>query len=76
MHPLGRGRTGDDRSFSDRLAGSSRVRGGPDGVTVFQAASRTEAFPLAIGHCARFGKSAQYDAPGEAGGYRFRCVQG
>ena len=62
-------------SFSDRLAGSSRVKGDGETVRVFQADSRADAFPLAIGHCARFGRSAQYDSRGD-GAYVFRCVKG
>lgn len=62
-------------SLSDRLAGASRVKGDADVVRVFQADSRADAFPLAIGHCARFGKSAQYDRQGD-GAYVFRCVKG
>ncbi len=62
-------------SLSDRLAGSSRVRGDADTVRVFQAETRADAFPLAIGHCARFGRSAQFDSQAE-GAYVFRCVKG
>ena len=61
-------------SLSDRVAGASRVRGDADAVSVFKADSRADAFPLAIGHCARFGRSAQYDRRGEDGAYVFRCV--
>lgn len=62
-------------SFSDRIAGSSRVKGDADTVRVFQADSRAEAFPLAIGHCARFGRSAQFDSRAQDA-YVFRCVKG
>ena len=62
-------------SLSDRLAGSSRVKGDGDVVRVFQADSRADAFPLAIGHCARFGRSAQYDRRDD-GAYVFKCVKG
>ena len=67
---------GGTTSLSDRIAGSSRVHGDADRVSVMQADSRADAFPLAIGHCARFGRSAQYDSRGEGGAYEFRCVKG
>lgn len=63
-----------DVSLSDRVAGRSRVQGDADGVRVMQADSRADAFPLAIGHCARFGRSAQFDRQAE-GAYVFRCVK-
>ena len=63
-----------DESFSDRLAGRDRVHGDAEGVTVSGFASRVEALPLAVGHCARFGRSAQFDVRTDDGAYRFRCV--
>ena len=64
-------------SFSDRLAGPDRVRGDAEQVTVTGLGSRIEALPLAVGHCARFGRSAQFDRRAEGGGaYVFRCVAG
>lgn len=60
-------------SFSDRLAGRDRVRGDAEGVRVFGMASRVDALPLAIGHCAKFGRSAQFVGR-VAGGHAFRCV--
>ncbi len=63
-------------SLSDRLAGRDRVRGDADGVAVTGFASRVEALPLAVGHCAKFGRSAQYDRRDDDGAYRFRCVAG
>ena len=62
-------------SLSDRVAGRSRVQGDADSVRVMQADSRADAFPLAIGHCARFGRSAQFDSRTD-GAYVFRCVKG
>ena len=64
-----------DASFSDRLAGRDRVRGDADGVRVFGMSSRLDALPLAIGHCAKFGRSAQFTGRVERG-YAFRCVAG
>ena len=61
--------------LSDRLAGSGRVRGDADTVTVRGMGSRLDALPLAIGHCAHFGRSAQFAGRVE-GGHRFRCVAG
>ncbi len=63
-----------NESFSDRLAGRDRVHGDADGVTVSGFGSRVEALPLAVGHCARFGRSAQFDAKTDDGAYRFRCT--
>ena len=63
-----------DESFSDRLAGHDRVHGDADGVVVTGFSSRVEALPLAVGHCAKFGRSAQFDARADDGSYRFRCV--
>lgn len=61
--------------LSDRLAGRDRVRGDAEGVRVSGMGSRLEALPLAVGHCARFGRSAQFDRR-LPGGYAFRCVPG
>ena len=63
-----------DESLTDRLAGA-RVRGDADGVVVRQASSVVDALPLAMGHCAHFHRSAQYDRAVQ-GGYRFRCLPG
>jgi hypothetical protein len=63
-------------SLSDKLAGPDRVRGDADAVRIYQAGSQADAFPLAIGHCARFSRSAQFDRRGEDGAYVFRCVPG
>ncbi len=60
-------------SLSDRLAGPSRVRGDADAVSVYGMGSRVEALPLAVGHCSRFHKSAQFDRKREDA-YAFRCV--
>ena len=65
-----------DVSFSDRLAGRDRVSGDAEGIVVRGLGSRVEALPLAVGHCARFGRSAQFDRKDEDGAYRFRCVAG
>ena len=62
-----------DVSLTDRIAGS-RVHGDADRVTVLQAASAADAFPLAIGHCGHFKRSARYDHK-EGDAYVFRCVQ-
>lgn len=61
--------------LSDRIAGPDRVRGDADTVRVFGMSSRVEAFPLAIGHCSRFGRSAQFTGR-IPGGHAFRCVAG
>lgn len=63
-------------SFSDRLAGPGRVSGDADGVTVRGMGSRVEALPLAVGHCAKSGRSAQFDRRAQDGAYLFRCVAG
>ncbi len=65
-----------NESLSDRLAGRDRVRGDAEAVTVSGFASLAEALPLAIGHCARFGRSAQFDRKSDDGAYRFLCVPG
>ena len=63
-------------SLSDRIAGSDRVGGDADSVSVRGMGSRVEALPLAVGHCARFGRSAQFDRKARDGAYLFRCVAG
>lgn len=63
-----------DVSLSDRLAGRDRVRGDADRVVVTGMGSRVEALPLAVGHCARFGRAAQFDRKADGGAYAFRCV--
>ena len=65
-----------NESLSDRLAGRDRVRGDAEGVVVSGFGSRAEALPLAVGHCARFGRSAQFDTKTPQGAYSFRCVAG
>lgn len=65
-----------DVSLSDRLAGRDRVGGDVDGVTVRGMGSRVEALPLAVGHCAKFARSAQFDRKADDGAYVFRCVAG
>ena len=65
-----------NESLSDRLAGPDRVRGDAAGVTVTGFGSVAEALPLAVGHCARFGRSAQFDRKDPGGVYRFLCVAG
>ena len=64
----------DGRSLSDRLAGSSRVSGDAETVQVYETGSRAEALPFAGGHCAHFGRSAEYSSV-EAKVYTFRCVK-
>lgn len=64
-----------DVSLSDRLAGRDRVSGDADGVSV-RMGSRVEALPLAVGHCAKSGRSAQFDRKTDDGAYLFRCVAG
>ena len=64
-----------DVSFSDRLAGRDRVRGDAEGVQVFGIGSRVDALPLAVGHCAKFGRAARFTGR-IAGGHAFRCVPG
>lgn len=56
-----------------RMAGSDRVRGDAERVGVSGMDSRVEALPLAIAHCARFGRAAQFEGKG-GGVHRFRCV--
>ena len=63
-------------SLSDRLAGPDRVSGDADGVTVRGMGSRVEALPLAVGHCAKWSRSAQFDRKADDGAYMFRCVAG
>ena len=65
-----------DVSLSDRLAGRDRVSGDADAVTVRGMGTRVEALPLAVGHCSKFGRSAQFDRKGDDGSYTFRCVAG
>ena len=62
-------------ALGGRVAGGDRVHGDADAVTVTGMDSRVDAFPLAIAHCARFGRSAQF-AGRTAGGHAFRCVAG
>lgn len=54
---------------------ADRVRGDADGAVVAGMESRVDAYPLAIAHCARFGRSAQFVARVPSG-HRFRCVAG
>ena len=61
-------------SLSDRLAGGNRVRGDAESVTVTGMGSRVEALPLAVGHCGKFGRAAQFAARAEGGAYVFSCV--
>ena len=68
------GACASDQSLSDRFAGAGRVRGDGEAVSVFGMASRVEALPLAIGHCARYGRAAQF-AEHRADAYAFRCVK-
>ena len=58
----------------DRAVGKNHVQGDASGVTVTGLGSVPEAFPLAIGLCSRFGKSAQY-ARKAGDAFVFRCVQ-
>lgn len=57
---------------SDIIAGD-RVRGDGDAVTV-QGTSALDAMALAVGHCYRSSKSAEYVGPAAGGRYRYRCV--
>lgn len=59
-----------DRPAIDRLPGG-RVVGGAERVSV--EGPRWDALPLAVAHCARFGRSAEFDHA-EAGRSVFRCV--
>lgn len=74
--PLALAACASDQSLSDRLAGRDRVHGDAETVTVTGFSSRVEALPLAVGHCARFGRSAQFDRKAADGAYLFRCVAG
>lgn len=62
-------------SLSDRLAGADRVRGDEAGVHVFGMASRLEALPLAVGHCAKFHRAARFTRR-IPNGHVFACVPG
>ena len=64
-----------DVSLSDRLAGADRVHGDRNEVTVSRMGSQVESLPLAVGHCARFHRSAQF-ARKAGGSYVFSCVDG
>ncbi len=63
-----------DVSLSDRLAGRDRVHGTADSVEVSGMGSRAEALPLAVGHCAKFRRSAQFTSKTAEGSYVFACV--
>ncbi|MBE7218072.1 MAG: hypothetical protein INR64_06350 [Caulobacteraceae bacterium] len=56
----------------DRAVGD-RVHGDASSVTVTGMGSVPEAFPLAIGHCGHFKKSAQY-ARRDGAAFVFNCV--
>jgi hypothetical protein len=62
----------ENRSFSDMMAGH-RVRGDGAGAIV-HADSAADAWPLAIGHCAHFNRSAQFAGRRASGVYAYRCV--
>ena len=62
-------------ALGQRATAPDRVRGDAEGVRVFGMDSRVDAYPLAIAHCARFGRSAQYAGRAERG-HAFRCVAG
>lgn len=62
-----------NESLTDRLA-RGHVQGDADGAVV-RAGSVAEAFPLAVGHCAHFGLSAQFDRKLSDETYRFRCAR-
>ena len=55
------------RAVGDRMVGDSQS------VLVRDAPSRLDALPLAVAHCSRFGKAAQY-ASTDAAGVHFACV--
>jgi hypothetical protein len=59
-----------DRPAIDRLPGG-RVLGDAERVSV--EGPRWDALPFAVAHCARFGRSAEYDRT-EGGRSEFRCV--
>ena len=60
----------DQPPVVDRLAGA-RVRGDADRVSVL--GGRLDALPLAVLHCARYGRSAQFDRT-EGDRSVFRCL--
>lgn len=62
-------------ALGQRATAPDRVRGDAEGVRVFGMDSRVDAYPLAIAHCARFGRSAQFTGRMQ-GGHVFRCVAG
>ena len=68
------GCAGAGQSTLQHLVGG-RVVGDAEGVTVTGMSSRLDALPLAVAHCARFGKSAQF-ARSELVGARFNCTLG
>lgn len=71
---LALGGCASDVSLTDRLAGRDRVHGAADSVEVSGMASRAEALPFAIGHCAKYGRSAQFSSKTPDGTYVFACV--
>ena len=66
---------GDRGGLFDRLAGRGHIQGDADGATITGMASAADGWPLAVGHCSHFHRSAQY--AGRSGdGFRYRCVSG
>ena len=61
----------DQPPVIDRVAGAERVHGDADHVSV--AGGRLDALPLAVFHCARYGRSAQFSRS-EDGRSVFDCV--
>jgi hypothetical protein len=55
-----------------RLTGG-KVSGGRDEAVVRDMGSQADAFPLAVAHCARFGRKAQF-ARRRGGAHVFACV--
>ena len=59
----------------DRVAGRGHIQGDADGAVISGMGSAAEAWPLAVGHCSHFHRSAQY--AGRSGDdFRYRCVAG
>jgi len=62
-----------NRSLTDLVAGD-RLHGDASGA-IIKADSAADAWPLAIGHCAHFRRSAQFKSRQALGVYEYRCVE-
>ena len=60
------------QAIVERITGG-RVEGDRDGAVVRGMESTADAFPLAVAHCTRFGRKAQFTRR-VPGGHQFACA--